>query len=102
MLFEFSKPVIVNQAFLDAIGADSDITVWIGTKTDPFNNHLTLSDALLSSLTKKDDDTSSTAPRWATFNASGTPGNVVVIAASTSDRTPNDEFKIKKLTVVCK
>ena len=26
------------------------MTVWIGTKTDPFNNHLTLSDAVLASL----------------------------------------------------
>ena len=47
VLFEFSQAVTVTQAFLDYIGADSDISVWIGSKIDPYNNHLTLSDALL-------------------------------------------------------
>jgi hypothetical protein len=32
------------------VTADSDISVWIGTKTNPFNNHQTLSDSFLSSL----------------------------------------------------
>ena len=50
VLFEFASPVVVDQAFLDAITDDSDITVWIGNKTDPFNNHQTLSDSFLSSL----------------------------------------------------
>ena len=57
VLFEFSQPVVIDKAFLDAIGADSDITVWIGTKNDPFNNHLTLSDAVLSTLTKEENQT---------------------------------------------
>ena len=50
MLFEFSENVIVDSAFLGYVVDDSDLTVWIGTTTDPFNNHLTLSDAVLASL----------------------------------------------------
>ena len=102
VLFEFSKPVIVDRAFLDAIGADSDISVWIGTKTDPYNNHLTLSDALLSGLTKEDNPSSAgTTSRWADINGSALSGNVLVIAASDSDTSPEDEFKISKLDTVC-
>ena len=50
VLFEFSQSVIVDSAFLGYVTCDSDMTVWIGTKTDPFNNHLTLSDSVLASL----------------------------------------------------
>jgi hypothetical protein len=42
--------VVIDQMFLDSIGADSDMSVWIGTKTDPFTNHITLSDAARASL----------------------------------------------------
>jgi hypothetical protein len=101
VLFEFAQPVVVNQAFLDAIGADSDISVWIGTKTDPFSNHLTLSDALLGTLTTEDNTTTSTAARWADINAGGILGNVLIIAAQASDTTPEDAFKISKLAVDC-
>ena len=74
VLFEFSVPVVVNQAFLDSLGADSDVSVWIGTKTDPFNNHLTLSDALLDSLGhggQRHDR--HRASRWANINAARSP-----------------------------
>jgi hypothetical protein len=101
VLFEFSQPVVVNQVFLDAIGADSDISVWIGTAADPFNNHLTLSDAVLSSLgftevNATDNDESS---RWADINAGNVSGNVLVISARTADN--EDAFKIAKLDVQC-
>ena len=55
VLFEFSAPVVVDQAYLDIIGADSDMSAWIGTKPDPINNHLTLSDALLSYGVREDN-----------------------------------------------
>jgi hypothetical protein len=101
VLFEFSQPVTITQAFLDYVGADSDITVWIGTKNNPYNNHLTLSDALLNSLTKEDDDTTSSDSRWSNFTAGGLSGNVLVISASKSDTTPDDSFKLSKLKAVC-
>ena len=46
VLLEFSAPVVLNRAFLESVGTDSDITVWIGTKTNPFANHVGLSDAV--------------------------------------------------------
>jgi hypothetical protein len=101
VLFEFSQLVTVNRAFLDAISSDSDITVWIGTKNDPFNNHLTLSDALLATMVKEDDDIDHYQPRWAAFNGDGISGNVLVIAASSSDTTPDDAFKIRKVAFGC-
>jgi hypothetical protein len=100
VLFEFSAPIVVTQAFLDYIYAGhSDMSVWIGTKTNPISNHNTLSDAFLTSLgAREDNNTTSTAySRWAVFNGANQMGNVVVIAASTSTTTPDDGFKIHKL-----
>ncbi len=104
VLFEFSVPVVIDQVFLDSIGADSDMSVWIGTKTNPFTNHITLSDAVLTSLGAREDNnaTGSVSSRWANINSAGISGNVIVIAASTSDTTPDDEFKISKLDIKCK
>lgn len=102
ILFEFSKPVVVTRAFLTYIGADGDATVWVGNTTDPYNNHLTLSDALLASLgTPQASASSSTADRWASFNGTSVSGNVLVIAADIADSTPEDAFKIAKLDVTC-
>ena len=103
VLFEFSSPVVIDQVFLDSIEGDSDISVWIGTKTDPFNNHITLSDAVLTSLGAREDNntTSSASSRWADINAGGVVGNVLVIAASASDTTPDDAFKLSKLALKC-
>jgi hypothetical protein len=102
VLFEFSAPVVMDQAFLDAITSDSDITVWIGTKSNPFTNHQTLSDSFLSSLGFTEENlTSSTAARWANFNSGDVVGNVLVIAALASDTTAEDQFKIKQLDL-CK
>jgi hypothetical protein len=99
VLFEFSKPVQVNRAFLDSVQNDSDITVWIGN--DPLTNpNRTLSDAFLNGLAfTEDNNTTSSSSRWADFNDKGVVGNVLVIAASTSDLTPEDRFKIHKLEI---
>jgi Putative Ig domain len=102
VLFEFSAPVVVNRAFLDSVGADSDVSVWIGTTTDPFNNHLTLSDALLAGFgAVEENSTTSTAARWADFNNGNKSGNVLVIAALASDTSAEDEFKISKIETTC-
>jgi hypothetical protein len=99
VLFEFSAPVVVDQAFLDYVyNGDSDMSAWIGTKTNPISNHNTLSDAFLTSLgTREDNDTTLTTSRFADINAANTAGNVLVIAASASDTTPEDTFKLHKL-----
>ena len=86
-----------------AVGADSDISIWIGTKTNPYTNHLTLSDALLASFIKEDNATPTvaTGDRWADFNANKLSGNVVVISSLVGDQTPEDAFKLAKLAISC-
>jgi hypothetical protein len=103
VLLEFDKTVVIDKAFLDAVGADSDISIWIGTKTNPYTNHLNLSDALLASLTKEDNATPTvaTGSRWADFNAYQLSGNVVVISSLVGDQTPEDAFKLAKLAISC-
>ena len=100
VLFEFSESVVIDSAFLDSVVNDSDISVWIGDLTDPFNNHAILSDALLGSLGFTEvNNTTSSGSRLADINAGLVSGNVLVIAASTSDNTPDDKFKIKTLKI---
>ena len=102
VMFEFSSPVVVDQAFLDSVTSDSDITVWIGNKTDPFNNHQNLSDSFLSGLGFTEENlTTSTTARTADINAGGVAGNVIVIAAQAADTTPEDQFKIHQLDLRC-
>lgn len=101
VLFEFSAPVIVDRAYLDIIGADSDMSAWFGTKPDPINNHLTLSDALLSSLGVREDNMGSNVARWANINTGNVKGNVFVLSALVGDPAYNDAFKISKVEIKC-
>ncbi len=102
VLFEFSQSVTVNRAFLDSVTTDRDITVWIGTKTNPFTNHITLSEATLASIGFTEENlTTSTVARWADINADNLNGNVLVIAALASDTSAEDQFKISKLDIAC-
>lgn len=102
VLLEFNTPVSVDKAYLDSVVQDSDITVWIGNANDPYNNHLTLSDAVLAGFgPSEDNDTTSTSDRNADINPSQEVGNVIVIAASTSDTTPEDQFKLHYLDIKC-
>jgi hypothetical protein len=103
VLFEFSTPVVVDRVYLDIIGADSDISAWVGSKTDPINNHNTLSDAFLGGLgAREDNTTTSTTPRWANINAGNVAGNVFVLSAMAGDKSYNDAFKLSRLEVVCR
>jgi len=99
VVFEFSSSVIVNRAFLGYVVGDSDLTAWIGTKSGAFTTAQSLSDAYLAGLLAEDNNTAETTTRWADINAPNTPGNILVIAASTSDTTPEDHFKIQKLDI---
>lgn len=102
VLFEFDGPVVVDRVFLDSVTNDSDITVWIGTAADPYNNHLTLSDALLSAFAPNEENSAADgASRWADINAGLKAGNVLVVAASVNDSTPEDAFKIKNIEFDC-
>ncbi len=100
VLFEFSQPVVLKRAYLGYVVNDSDLSLWIGTFNDPFNNHLTLSDAVLSSFAYSEENlTSSTSTRWANLNAGEVVGNAVVIAALVTDTSPEDYFKIALLDI---
>ncbi len=100
VLFEFSDTVIVDKVFLNSVVNDSDITYWVGNVAGAFTNQNDLSDSFLSSLEfKADNDTNSSSARWADINNGELKGNVLVIAASTSDATPEDRFKIDQLKI---
>jgi hypothetical protein len=100
ILFEFSQPVVVDRAYLGYVVGDSDLSAWVGNASDPYNNHLNLSDALLSGFgAREDNDTTLTTARWADLNATERVGNVFVVAASLSDTTPDDYFKIQKVEI---
>ncbi len=100
VLFEFSQPVLIDKAILGYVVGDSDITVWIGTRNDPFTNHITLSDSVLSSLAfTEENNTTLTSARTADINAKGVVGNILVIAANAADTSPEDFFKIAGLKV---
>ncbi|VTR96973.1 Serine-aspartate repeat-containing protein F OS=Candidatus Accumulibacter sp. BA-93 GN=sdrF PE=4 SV=1: Cna_B: Cna_B: Cna_B: Cna_B: Cna_B: Cna_B: Cna_B: Cna_B: Cna_B: Cna_B: Cna_B: Cna_B: Cna_B: Cna_B: Cna_B: Cna_B [Gemmata massiliana] len=95
VLFEFSENVVIDSAFLGYVVGDSDLTVWIGTKTGAFNSHLTLSDSVLASLGFTEVNLGGSSTRTANLNAALLAGNVLVIAAKTGDS--DDNFKIETL-----
>ena len=99
VLFEFSETVIVDRVFLDSVSRDSDISVWFGTIPDAFANHVTLSDSVLAGLVNETNNTRSSRSRWANVNDDELAGNVLVVAASVLDATPEDQFKIRKVKV---
>ncbi|WP_202221334.1 SdrD B-like domain-containing protein, partial [Okeania sp. KiyG1] len=99
VLFEFSEDVVVDEALLASVTNDSDITYWVGSKEDAFTDHNILSDNFLDSLEFTEDNNGGSSSRWANINNGEVSGNILVIAASTSDETPEDRFKIKKLEV---
>jgi hypothetical protein len=99
VLFEFDSKVVMDTVFLDNIFGDSDMTVWIGTANDPYNNHLTLSDALLSGYNVVNYDSTETSGHWVDINAGSVSGNVVVISAR-ADQT-DDNFLVTVLGFLC-
>ncbi|RDE50365.1 MAG: hypothetical protein DVS81_11740 [Candidatus Accumulibacter meliphilus] len=95
VIYQFSENVVVDKAYLGYVIGDSDLTAWIGSSTGTLTN---LSDSLLAGMSKEDNTTSSSSTRWGDINATEKEGNILVIAASTLDSTP-DYFKIQKLAV---
>ncbi|MBL8429172.1 MAG: carboxypeptidase regulatory-like domain-containing protein [Dechloromonas sp.] len=98
VLFEFSKVVTVDKAYLGYVIGDSDMKIWIGNSANAFTSHVTLSDAVLSSMgfTEVNSTTSSSA-RWADLNAGNIEGNMLIVSAATTDS--NDYFKLQNLVV---
>ncbi|MFI3156731.1 MAG: SdrD B-like domain-containing protein [Methylococcaceae bacterium] len=100
VLFEFSTAVVVDKAYLGYVLNDSDVKVWIGTFNSPFSQHLKLSDSVLSHFGFTElNQTTLSSTRWADLNAQGISGNTLIIAADTTDKSPEDNFKIQQLKV---
>ncbi len=99
VLFEFDQDVVIDQIYLDSVDTDSDITVWIGSGTNPYINHLTLSDALLTNFGPSETNSGGSSARWANINSAGKAGNVLVVAAAVGGT--NDAFKIGNIALDC-
>lgn len=97
VVFEFSENVVVDRTLLDSVVSDSDLSVWVGTIGDAYNNHVSLTDAVLEGLFNETNNTTSSASRWADINNGEIVGNFLVLAASVEDTTPEDQFKIRKV-----
>ena len=102
IMFVFSQAVEVSRAFLDYVGADSDVSVWVGNVLNAYTTPPMLSDALLAGFVKETNLTDSADSRWSDFNAAKNKGNVFVIAAQADDASPEDSFKLSKLDIPCK
>jgi len=74
----------------------------VGTVANAYNAPPTLSDALLASFTKENNETTSGDSRWADFNAGAKKGNVFIISGLVGDTSPEDAFKVSKLDIKCK
>jgi uncharacterized repeat protein (TIGR01451 family) len=96
VVLQFSQNVVVDKAFLGYVYGDSDLTAWIGSSSTTLTS---LSDTLLAGMARESNDTTSTGTRWADLNSGAREGNVLVIAASLSDSTPDDYFKLSQLSV---
>ncbi len=97
VVLTFSDTVIVDRAFLDSVVNDSDLSIWVGNIDGAHSNGVSLSDSVLAGLTNETNNTSSSNSRWANFNGGEVAGNVLVLAASVEDTTPDDRFKIRKV-----
>ena len=93
LVFEFDSNVTLNRAFLDYVGDDSDISVWVGNGDGvDFSNG-----SFLNSFVKENNFTNHGGDRWAEFDNNELTGNVIVISAYTGGS--NDSFKLRKLDV---
>ena len=95
LLFEFDQEVLVDRAFLDYVGDDSDISIWIGDRDGADISNL--NDDLLDSFVKENNFTHHGYSRWADVNHEELSGDTLIISAYTGGS--NDSFKLRKLDV---
>jgi protocatechuate 3,4-dioxygenase beta subunit len=97
VVLQFSQVVTVDKAFFGYVSGDSDAQIWIGNAAAPITS---MNNAVLASMSFSEvNATTSTGTRWADVNADGVAGNVFIVAADTTDTTPEDYFKLEMLTV---
>ncbi|HAM23849.1 MAG TPA: hypothetical protein DCQ04_16600, partial [Actinobacteria bacterium] len=97
VVLQFSQSVKLDQAYLGYVVNDSDMQVWIGNSDTSITS---MSNSVLSSMSFSEVNTTTlSSARWADLNAGGVTGNVVIIAADTTDTSPEDYFKVDKVAV---
>jgi serine-aspartate repeat-containing protein C/D/E len=98
VVLQFSQNVKLDQAYLGYVVNDSDMQVWIGNWATPVTS-VNASSVLSSMSFSEVNTTTLSSARWADLNAGGVTGNVVIIAADTTDTSPEDYFKVDKVAV---
>jgi subtilisin-like proprotein convertase family protein len=101
LLFEFNRPVNLDQIYLGYVVSDSDITAWLGDAPngiDPYMDHQTLNGELLNTLIAE-TNLGNTKVHWADINGNNQFGNILVVATKVDDT--NDYVKVEKLLLTC-
>lgn len=101
IIFEFNQDVVLDRVYLDSVFGDSDISVWIGSSLDAYNNPITPSDSVLAGFGPAEANTGNGADRWADVNSANKIGNIVVIAARVDETAQNDGVKVRFLDIDC-
>ena len=97
IVFQFSQNVVIDKAFLGYVVCDSDLQMWVGNSNSPITM---LSNSVLSSMAFSEvNTTTSSTARWAELNAGNVSGNTLIIAADTTDTSPEDFFKLEQLVL---
>ena len=97
IVLQFSQAVLVDKAYFGYVVGDSDAQIWVGNAGSAIT---TMNNSVLTgaSFTEVNTTTLTTA-RWADFNAGGVRGNLFIIAADTTDTTPEDYFKLQQVSI---
>lgn len=101
ILFEFNQDVVIDRIYLDSVFGDSDISVWVGSSLNAYNNPITLTDSVLAGFGPAEVNTGGSADRWANVNSTNKIGNVLVVATRVDDTARNDGVKVRFLDIDC-
>ena len=97
VVLQFSQAVLVDKAYFGYVVGDSDAQIWVGNSSATITS---MSNSVLAGASYTEVNTTTlTTARWADFNAAGVRGNLFILAADTTDTTPEDYFKLDKVTV---
>ena len=97
IVLQFSQSVVIDKAYLGYVVNDSDLQMWVGNANSPIT---TMSNTVLNGLGFSEVNTTTlTGARMAELNAGNVAGNTIIIAADTTDTSPEDFFKLEQLVL---
>ncbi|MBP6902404.1 MAG: carboxypeptidase regulatory-like domain-containing protein [Burkholderiaceae bacterium] len=97
IVLQFSQAVRVDELFLGYVVGDSDVQVWVGNSATTLTS---LNNSVLAGMAFTEVDTTTlTGARSVDVNDGGVRGNILIIAADTTDGTPDDYFKLQNVSV---